>query len=103
MTLKTSPVRADGFQSANDWQATLPAMSPGATDDRKRSKAVRTAMRVGWTLLPPLTFLAIVAIWAAIIPIFKIPAYLLPGPGGVFSRLVSDAPMLWRHSLTTLT
>ena len=27
--------------------------------------------------------------------LFSIPAYLLPGPGAVFARVVSDAPMLW--------
>src|SRR5438105_9493462 len=103
MPLKTSPVRADGFQTANDWEATLPALSPAAAGHGKRSKGLRTARQVGWNLLPPLTFLAIVALWAAIIPIFKIPAYLLPGPASVFSRLIADAPMLWAHSLTTLT
>ena len=64
---------------------------------------MRKAKRIGWNLLPPLTFVAIVALWAVAIPIFKIPAYLLPGPGGVFSRIISDFPMLWNHSLVTLT
>ena len=44
---------------------------------RRRSKAARTLMRVGWNLLPPLTFIAIIALWAAAIPVFKIPTYLL--------------------------
>jgi len=60
-------------------------------------------MRVGWNLLPPLTFVAIVAVWAAAIPIFKIPAYLLPGPGGVFGRVAADAPQLWANALVTLS
>jgi NitT/TauT family transport system permease protein len=64
---------------------------------------MRHVMRVGWNLLPPLTFVAIVALWAAVIPIFKIPPYLLPGPGGVFTRLISEAPQLWDNSLVTLT
>ena len=70
---------------------------------RRRSKAVRTLMRVGWNLLPPLTFIAIVALWAAAIPVFKIPPYLLPAPGGVFGRIVSDASQLWSNALVTLT
>jgi NitT/TauT family transport system permease protein len=64
---------------------------------------MRKIKRVGWNLLPPLTFIIIVALWAAAVPIFKIPAYLLPGPGSVFSRVVTDAPMLWNHSVVTLT
>ena len=76
------------------------AMAPAVP---RKSKRLRRAKRIAWNLLPPLTFVAIVALWAAAIPIFKIPAYLLPGPGGVFSRVISDAPMLWNHSLVTLT
>ena len=64
---------------------------------------MRTLMRVGWNLLPPLTFIAIVALWAAAIPVFEIPPYLLPAPGGVFGRIVSDASQLWSNALVTLT
>lgn len=53
-------------------------------------------------MLPPLTFVAIVGLWALAIDVFKIPPYLLPGPGGVFSRLISDAGMLWENSQITL-
>jgi NitT/TauT family transport system permease protein len=70
---------------------------------KRTSKGARKLKRIGWNLLPPLTFVAIVAVWAAAIPLFKIPAYLLPGPGSVFARVVSDAPMLWTHSMVTLT
>ncbi len=37
------------------------------------------------------------------IQFFKIPAYLLPGPGAVFSRVVTDAAMLWSHAMVTMT
>lgn len=67
------------------------------------SKGMRTLKRLGWNLLPPLTFAAIVGFWAAAIPLFKIPPYLLPGPGGVFRRLVTDFDQLWTNSLVTLT
>ena len=53
---------------------------------------MRKLKRIGWNLLPPLTFVAIVGLWAAAIPIFEIPAYLLPGPASVFARVISDAP-----------
>jgi NitT/TauT family transport system permease protein len=58
---------------------------------------------IGWNLLPPLTFVGIVLLWSWSIRLFDIPAYLLPGPGAVFGRVISDAPMLWQHSVVTLT
>jgi NitT/TauT family transport system permease protein len=69
----------------------------------KTSRRVRKAKRIAWNLMPPLTFVVIVALWAAAVPIFKIPAYLLPGPGAVFQRVITDAALLWRHSVVTLT
>jgi NitT/TauT family transport system permease protein len=71
------------------------ATKPSAT--RKKLKLI------AWNLLPPLTFAVIVALWALAIPVFNIPPYLLPGPGGVFSRLISDANQLWSNSLVTVT
>ncbi|MCS3893488.1 NitT/TauT family transport system permease protein [Bradyrhizobium japonicum USDA 38] len=64
---------------------------------------VRSLMKIGWNLLPPLTFVAIVGGWALLVKVFKIPAYLLPAPGPVFQRLVTDAGLLWSNSLVTLT
>ena len=69
----------------------------------RRSRPVRLVRRIAWNLLPPLTFLGIVVLWWACVVAFKIPAYLLPGPESVFMRVVTDAPMLWNHSKTTLT
>lgn len=69
----------------------------------KRSKAERAIRRLGWNLLPPLTFIAMVALWWAVVEIFKIPAYLLPGPKAVFARLITDSGILWMHSQVTLT
>lgn len=63
----------------------------------------RKARRVGWQAVPPLTFVVIVAIWAAIIPIFDIPPYLLPSPVGVFGRIIEDAALLWDNAQVTLT
>ncbi|BDA86489.1 ABC transporter permease [Aureimonas sp. SA4125] len=70
---------------------------------RGPSKAMRRARALGWNSLPPLTFLVIIAFWSLSVRFFEIPAYLLPAPGAVFSRVISDAPMLWTHSLVTLT
>ena len=79
------------------------SMSPVLEAGPRGSRGIRLARRIGWNLLPPLTFAAVVAAWALAIPIFQIPSYLLPGPGGVFTRLVTDASMLWTHSLITIT
>jgi NitT/TauT family transport system permease protein len=78
-------------------QDAIPAPKP------RRSKTERAIRRLGWNLLPPLTFVAMVALWWAVVEIFTIPAYLLPGPRAVFARLITDAGMLWTHSQVTLT
>lgn len=64
---------------------------------------MRQLRMIGWNLLPPLTFAGIVALWSGAVRIFEIPAYLLPGPGAVFMRVVVDAGMLWHNALVTLT
>jgi len=73
------------------------------TPKPRRSKAERTIRRIGWNLLPPLTFVAMVVLWWAVVELFKIPSYLLPGPKSVFARLITDAGILWMHSQVTLT
>lgn len=79
----------------------MPASGEGTP--RRRSPAMRRLRAIGWNLIPPLTFVAIVGLWSASIQIFKIPAYLLPGPGAVFQRLITDAGMLWLNAKVTLT
>ncbi len=74
----------------------------GARVAARRSPGLQLARRVGWSLLPPLTFVAMVALWWGAVIVFKIPAYLLPGPGPVFARIVSDAGLLWTHAQVTL-
>ncbi|MBR0820788.1 ABC transporter permease [Bradyrhizobium liaoningense] len=64
---------------------------------------LRSLMKIGWNLLPPLTFVAIVGAWDLLVRVFKVPVYLLPAPGPVFARLVTDAGMLWSNSMVTLT
>ena len=93
---------ASGIDQPNDWQA------PPSADTFQRkpragiSKRARLARRIGWNLLPPLTFAGMVALWWGAVVLFKIPAYLLPGPGAVFARIVADAGLLWTHSQVTL-
>jgi len=102
--LSSSPStgRAPGVPGTVEWEAPL-ALAPAPAHGAKTSKGMRRLKRLGWNLLPPLTFVAIVALWWGVVKLFTIPAYLLPGPVAVFARVVSDAPMLWNHSLVTLT
>ena len=86
----------NGGSSSLDADGVAPARRP-------RSKTERTVRRIGWNLLPPLTFVAMIALWWAAVELFKIPAYLLPGPKAVFARLITDAALLWTHSQVTLT
>jgi NitT/TauT family transport system permease protein len=97
-----SPGSARSAPAQPNWESALPAVAT-ARAPVKRSKAMRRLTDLGWSLLPPLTFAAMVGLWSASISVFKIPAYLLPAPGAVFSRMVTDASMLWSHSLITLT
>jgi NitT/TauT family transport system permease protein len=101
MLVKTASNQMEASAGARDGAG----QSAAATNSppKKTSRGVRKLKRIGWNLLPPLTFVVIVGLWAVAIPLFKIPAYLLPGPGSVFARVISDAPMLWNHSMVTLT
>jgi NitT/TauT family transport system permease protein len=100
VSLTRSPKRAGGIASPDDWQAPPSAETFQAT--LGSSRRFRLLRRVAWNLLPPLTFVAMVGVWWGAVVLFKIPAYLLPGPGAVFSRLVSDGGALWSHSQVTL-
>ncbi len=94
-----NPVHGIG---ADSWEAPPSATSFQTTPRARVSKGRRMARRIGWNLLPPLTFAAMVALWWGAVELFKIPAYLLPGPGPVFTRIVTDAALLWTHSKVTL-
>lgn len=97
MSMKTTPGEADGLAPI------MPGVTGAAGLSPWRSKGMRHAKTVGWNLLPPLTFVIIVLVWALAIPVFNIPPYLLPGPVDVFTRLVTDAAVLWENAVVTLT
>jgi NitT/TauT family transport system permease protein len=85
--------------SAAHAQQTFEAPKP------KQRKSPLVSHRLGavaWSALPLLVFIAIIALWAAVVEVFKIPAYLLPGPVEVLGRLVRDASNLWTHTQSTL-
>ena len=94
--------RAGAIAPPDDWQAAPSAASFTGSPRAASSKSMRRMRRFLWNLLPPLTFVAMVALWWGAVEAFSIPAYLLPGPGPVFARLISDAGMLWTHSQVTL-
>jgi NitT/TauT family transport system permease protein len=70
---------------------------------RKRSRTGRKVRLVAWSMLPPLTFIAIIGLWWASVRLLNVPAYLLPGPGPIFGRLVTDYSLLWTHATVTMT
>lgn len=83
--------------SPSDLRSTHSEVSAG-----RRRGLLHSIGSLGWNLLPPLSFLAIVGVWWAAIQIWRIPAYLLPAPQNVFVRLVGDYQMLWTHAQVTM-
>ena len=93
-------------QPTTDTSSHSAANGQDPQDDMRRapkSLLLRRLKRIGWNLLPPLTFVAIVLFWSWSVKAFKIPAYLLPGPGAVFARLFSDYLLLWNNAVITMT
>jgi NitT/TauT family transport system permease protein len=100
--VSSSPKQTDAIARQEDWQAAPTAEAFQTAPRRARSKRMRRIRRIAWNLLPPLTFVVIVVLWWGAVIAFRIPAYLLPGPVSVFSRMLSDAPMLWTNAQVTL-
>lgn len=74
-------------------------MDPAALAAARRRRRIR---QIAWNSLPPLTFVAVLGIWAAVVPLFHIPSYLVPSPGSVFGRIISDFPTLWTNARLTV-
>lgn len=53
-------------------------------------------------VLPILSFLLLVLLWAAAIRVFDIPKYLLPAPASVVAEMVTSREPLFRHGLATV-
>lgn len=82
-------------------------VSPDEGKDRRRGKGLASGEPVGmpkWVNvgLPVLTFAVLLAAWWGAVRLFKVPEYLLPAPGAVFSRIIQDTEQLWRHGLITV-
>lgn len=100
--MNSSSHQASGIARPDDWQAPPSVEAFQGKARAGSTKGYRLLRRIGWNLLPPLTFAAMVGVWWGAVVVFRIPAYLLPGPAAVFRRMVTDAPMLWTHSQVTL-
>ena len=100
--MNSSSHQASGIARPDDWQAPPSVEAFQGKARAGSTKGYRLLRRIGWNLLPPLTFAAMVGVWWGAVVVFRIPACLLPGPAAVFRRMVTDAPMLWTHSQVTL-
>ena len=60
MSLNTSAGQASDLQRRGNWEAPLSAPAFTGNTVKRRSKGMRRLIRIGWNLLPPLTFVAIV-------------------------------------------
>jgi len=81
---------------------TLSAAGNRVEVSRRRNSGLRLLRDVLWNLIPPATFVAIVALWALSVDIFNIPSYLLPAPDAVFRLLIEQAPMLLTNTKVTM-
>ena len=70
--------------------------------DRTKEDAGPLRERVLRILLPITVLAALVLGWHAVVQVYAIPPYVLPGPLLVFSTLVSDWAVLWGSLLVTL-
>ena len=58
--------------------------------------------RVLRIILPVFVLVLVIAVWHAVVKVFAIPAYVLPGPDLVMATLWSDGGLLWHSLLVTL-
>jgi NitT/TauT family transport system permease protein len=70
--------------------------------DRTKEDAGPPRERVLRILLPIAVLTALVLVWYAVVQVYAIPPYVLPGPLLVLSTLVSDWAVLWGSLLVTL-
>lgn len=76
--------------------------APDVDDDELRRQRARRFERVGKWVLPVLVLVITLVAWDRLVVWNEIPHYILPGPGLVFSTLISDWPILFDALLVTL-
>ncbi|HEV7635727.1 MAG TPA: ABC transporter permease [Bradyrhizobium sp.] len=68
----------------------------------EQAAAEGRTLRAVRIVLPIAVFAVGVALWELVVRLNNIPAYVLPGPGAVFSTLIIDWPVLSQSLVTTL-
>lgn len=54
-------------------------------------------------LKPLLVFMGLLCIWQAVVILFNLPSYILPGPQQVIMSLIENAKLLWSNTLVTMS
>jgi NitT/TauT family transport system permease protein len=67
----------------------------GPNEERQRERLLRL-------VLPFLVLALVIAAWHAVVAYWQLPPFKLPGPGLVFTTLISDWPVLYRSLAITL-
>ncbi len=84
-------------------QRTEPVPQAAELVDRNDAEDL-TATGPGWQRILPAVFLAaIVGLWELASRFTDVPVYILPAPSAIVERLVRSWPLLWEHSIVTLT
>jgi NitT/TauT family transport system permease protein len=84
-------------------QRTEPVPQAADLVDRNDAEDL-TAAGPGWQRILPAVFLAaIVGLWELASRFSDVPVYILPAPSAIVERLVRSWPLLWEHSIVTLT
>lgn len=80
----------------------LPAQSSVIDEDEVRRARARKLDNIGKWVLPVLVLILTLLAWDRLVVWNEIPHYILPGPGLVFSTLISDWAMLFDALLVTV-
>ena len=80
---------------------TLPVAGEGITATATRQGGVGAA--AARLVLPVVVLVAVIGAWEAVVRIYHIAPYVLPGPAAVFSTLIEDRQVLFDSLLVTLT
>lgn len=71
--------------------------------DEESAEAVESSSAWRRALFPALFLLGIVVLWEVAARVTDVPRYILPAPTEIAERIVRSWPILWEHSLVTLT
>ncbi len=82
--------------------APVTADIPEIDEDERARLAARRLEKIGKWTLPALVMILMLVGWDRLVVWNEIPHYILPGPGRVFSTLISDWPILFDALLVTL-